>query len=79
MKTTNWIKKSIRRNLILKEGNKMEVSIKEKKRKDDITSVDARVKQQVLNVRVTGILNGRLDIKIYNEIRVTYECVIKIT
>ena len=30
-------------------------------------------------IRVTGILNGWSDAKIYDEINVTYECVIKIT
>ena len=37
------------------------------------------VKHQVLNVRVTSIQNGRSDVKIDDEIRATYECVIKIT
>ena len=44
-----------------------------------MAGVAIRVNHQVLYVRSTSILNGRSDVKIYDEIRVTYECVIKIT
>ena len=54
----------------------MEVSIK--RRKDDIVGVATKVKRQVLYVRATGILNGKSEVKIEDEIRDTYECVIKI-
>ena len=37
------------------------------------------MKSRVLYVRVASILNGRSDVKIYDEIKVTYECIIKIT
>ena len=30
-------------------------------------------------IGVTGILNSKSDVKIYDKIKVTYECVIKIT
>ena len=30
-------------------------------------------------IKVTDILKGRSDVKIYDKIKVTYECVIKIT
>ena len=45
----------------------------------DIIGVATRVKHQVLYVRVTSISNGRSDVKIDDEIKVIYECAIKIT
>ena len=43
-----------------------------------MVGVAIRVKHQVLYVRSISILNGRSNVKIYDEIKVTYECVIKI-
>ena len=45
----------------------------------DIVCVASIAKHQLLYVRVTSILNDRSDVKIDDEIRVTYKCVIKIT
>ena len=45
----------------------------------EIVIVVTRVKHQVLFIRVADILNGRLEVKIYDEIIVTFECIIKIT
>ena len=49
------------------------------KKNECIIGVATRVKHQVLYVRVARILNVRSDVKIYDEIKVTYECVIIIT
>ena len=66
----NWINKIIsKKPYFNKEKSKKEVSIKENKRYD-IVGVATKVKQQVLYVKVTIILNGRLNVKIYNKIRV---------
>ena len=50
-----------------------------KRSKDDIVRAAKRVKHQALYVRITSILNVKLDVIIDDEIRVTYDCVIKIT
>ena len=57
---------------------KNEVSIKELVR-HYIVRVASRVKYQVLYVRTTSILNGRSDLKFYDEIKVKYENLTKIT
>ena len=44
-----------------------------------IVGVATRVNHQILYVRAASISNGKSDIKIDDEIRVTYDSVIKIT
>ena len=38
-----------------------------------------KIKHQVCYVKIINIVNSRDDIKIGEEIRVTYDCIIKIT
>ena len=59
MQITNWINKI---------NSKRSYLNREKPKKDDIACVATRVKHQVLNVRVTSILNCRSDWKIYDKI-----------
>ena len=50
-----------------REKPKKEVSIKS--RTNDIVDVASRVNHQVLYTKTTSILNGRSNVKIYDEIR----------
>ena len=77
MQIANWINKiNYKKPNFIKRNQK---SKDQREERYNIVDVATRVKHQVSYVRVTSIPNDRLDIKIDDEIRVTYDCVIKMT
>ena len=75
----NWInkinlKKQYYNREKLKKGSKHQ-----RHERYDMKGVITKIKHQVCYVKIIDIVNSRDDIKIGEEIRVTYDCIIKIT
>ena len=76
---TNWInkinpKKQYYNREKLKKGSKHQ-----RYERYDMKGIITKIKHQVCYVKIIDIVNSRDDIKIGEEIRVTYDCIIKIT
>ena len=76
---TNWInkinpKKQFYNREKLKKGNKHQ-----RHERYNMKGVITKIKHPVCYVNIIDIVNSRDDIKIGEEIRVTYDCIIKIT
>ena len=74
---TNWIKKLTKNNILRdkpKKGGKHQ-----RQERHDIRGKIAKIKLQVCYAMITEVINSREDIKVDEKIRVTYDCILKIT
>ena len=79
MQISNWFNKINSKKPYFNIWKPTKGSKYQREERCDIIIVAKRVKHQVLYVLVTSILNGRSDVKIYDEIKATYECANRIT
>ena len=54
-------------------------SIHQRQKRHDIRRKITKFKHQVCYVMITEVVNSREDIKVDEEIRVTYDCILMIT
>ena len=75
---TNWIQKQVEKSNILrvkpKKGSKNQIQ-----ERHDIRRKISKIRHQFCYAMITEIINSRIDIKVDEEIRVTCDCILKIT
>ena len=77
---TNWISKiNIKKPYFKREKSKKGTKHqKQRAERHDIKGIVTKVKHQVCYVKIIEIVNEREDIEVGQEIRVPYDCVIKL-
>ena len=76
---TNWIQKINPKKQYYKREKPKKGSKHERHERYDIKGKVTKIKHQVCYVVITEVINSRDDIKVGEEIRVTYDCILKIT
>ena len=76
---TNWIQKIDKKKQYFKREKPKKGSKHQRQERHDIRGKITKIKHQVCYVMITEVINSREDIKTDEEIRVSYDCILKIT